>query len=354
MQTECAFAVPGDISAATGGYHYDRNLLAALNAAGRNTRHIALPASFPFPDVADMRTAIDALVQVPPDCALIVDGLAFGALQTDALDRVTAPIVALVHHPLAHESGLPASQAQRLRVLERANLDRAAHVLVPSGHIRDVLCDGFGVAAERITVLRPGKPDFRAPTGAAPDPGAPLILSVGLLHPRKGHDILIAALAACADLAWRAVIVGTPWEPGHDDVLSGQIEAAGLADRIELAGRVAPDRLARLYAEARVFALATRYEGYGIVFDEALVHGLPIVATSAGAVPGTVPTEAGTLVPAEDALAFAHALRPLLRDDAQHARMAQAARRAGQDLPTWADAAETLGHILDRVRGRTP
>lgn len=354
MQTECAFAVPGDMSAATGGYHYDRNLLAALNAAGRNTRHIALPSSFPFPDRADMRTAIDALEQVQPNCALIVDGLAFGALQTQALDRIAAPIVALVHHPLGHESGLPASQAWRLCALERANLDRAAHVLVPSGHIRDVLCDGFGVPAEQITVLRPGKPDFRAPTSTAPKPGAPLILSVGLLHPRKGHDTLIAALGDCADLAWRTVIVGTPWEPGYDETLRRQIEAAGLTDRIELAGRVAPDRLARLYAEARVFALATRYEGYGIVFDEALVHGLPIVATSVGAVPGTVPTEAGTLVPAEDALAFAHALRLLLCDDALHARMAQAARRAGQDLPTWADAAGTVGHILDRVRGHTP
>lgn len=354
MRMECAFAVPGDMSAATGGYHYDRNLLAALNAAGRVTRHITLPASFPFPDATDMRTAIDALAQVPPDCVLIVDGLAFGALQTDALDRIAAPIVALVHHPLAHESGLPVSRARRLRALERANLDHAAHVLVPSGHIRDVLCDGFGVTTERITVLRPGKPAFRAPAAPAPAPGAPLILSVGILHPRKGHDILIAALAECADLEWRGVIVGTPWEQGYDDRLRRQIEAAGLTDRVELAGRVTPDRLDGLYAEARLFALATRYEGYGIVFDEALVHGLPIVATAAGAVPGTVPTEAGTLVPAEDALAFADALRPLLQDDARHARMAQAARKAGQDLPTWADAARTAGHVIDRVKGRAP
>ena len=357
-----AFAVPGDLSADTGGYHYDRRLLAALSEAGHEARHVALPATFPFPGADDMRASLDALAAVPADSLLIIDGLAFGALDTAALDRIKAPIVALVHHPLAHESGLPAPQARRLHALERANLDRAAHILVPSGHIRDVLRDEFDVAPGRITVLRPGKPGFRPASGKGAGKGAdkgagqgvPLILSVGLLHPRKGHDVLIAALADCADLDWRAVIVGTPWAEGVDAGLRRQIARAGLSDRVELAGRVSSARLADLYAHARVFALATRYEGYGIVFDEALVHGLPVVATTAGAVPDTVPPEAGTLVPAEDAAAFARALRDILQDDARHARMARAAHAAGRALPTWADAARCVGDVLDVVRDRAP
>ncbi|WP_372894054.1 glycosyltransferase family 4 protein [Rhodosalinus sp.] len=349
MLQRSAFAVPGDLSAPTGGYRYDRSLLHALRAAGWDMQHVPLPGGFPFAGPAQMQTAIDALTAVPADRPLIVDGLAYGALPTAALDRVSAPVLALVHHPLAHETDMPAPDARRLRALERANLARAAHVIVPSPHIRDVLMSDYGVDAGRVTVLRPGRPEPPARPAPGRPEGPPLILSVGLLHPRKGHDVLISALARLAGRPWQAVIAGPPWEAGHDAALEEQIGTAGLRGRIRLAGRVGQQELARLYGRADVFALATRYEGYGIVFDEALVHGLPIVSTTAGAVPGTVPPEAGTLVPPDDPEAFAAALCPLLADTAVRADKAQAARRAGAALPSWTDAAGVAGALLERV-----
>ncbi|SIT07691.1 Glycosyltransferase involved in cell wall bisynthesis [Roseivivax lentus] len=346
---DAAFAVPGDLSSPTGGYHYDRSLLEALRAGGRDVTHVALPEGFPFPGPADMAEALCRLSEVPSERVVIVDGLAFGALETAALDRVAAPIIALVHHPLAHESGLPEAEARRLQALERENLTRAAHVLVPSAHIGEVLVSDYAVNSDRISVIRPGRPELPPDRPDAPPPGPPLILSVGLLHPRKGHDVLIAALAQIADMPWRAVIVGSPWEPGHDAALTRQIAEAGLVDRLRLAGRVGQAELNALYAQAHLFALATRYEGYGIVFDEALLRGLPIVSTTAGAVPGTVPEAAGTLVAPDDPAAFAEALRALLQDPQAHAAKSRAARLAAQDLPTWADAAARVGDILDRV-----
>ncbi|WP_244512471.1 glycosyltransferase family 4 protein [Roseovarius nanhaiticus] len=347
---KAAFAIPGDLTSPTGGYHYDRRLLEALRAIGHRTEHIALPGGFPFPSGAEMAEAAAQLAAVPQDSALMIDGLALGAMDTGALDALRAPLVALVHHPLAHESGLPAPEAQRLRALERANLERAAHILVPSPHIKEVLVANYAVPAARVTVIRPGRPDaVRVPARAKAKDGPPLILSVGILHPRKGHDVLIAALAQIADLPWRAVIVGAPWEPGHDAALARQIEAAGLGARITLAGRVPRSELDALYASAHIFALATRYEGYGIVFDEALIHGLPIAATTAGAVPGTVPPGAGRLVPPEDAHAFAGALRSMLSDVRAYADMAAEAARVGAALPGWDDAARAVGRILTRA-----
>ncbi len=350
-----AFAVPGDLSSPTGGYHYDRCLLSALRDTGRDVAHIRLPDGFPHPSDAQMAEACDLLAQVSADRVLIVDGLAFGALPTDALAKIDAPIVALVHHPLAHESGLPDPEAARLRALEKANLTRAAHILVPSPHIRDVLLADYAVDPDRITVIRPGRPDLSpqpVPAPATPDAGAPpLILSVGLLHPRKGHDTLIDALSRITDQAWRAVIVGAPWAPGHADALTRQIDGAGLSGRVQLAGRVERATLDRVYTEAYAFALATRYEGYGIVFDEALIHGVPIVSTTAGAVPCTVPQDAGTLVPPEDAKGFADALSALLQDRTLHAAQSAAALKAGAALPLWSDAADLVGAILDRIAG---
>ncbi|MFN4059386.1 MAG: glycosyltransferase family 4 protein [Paracoccus hibiscisoli] len=341
-----AFALPGDITTLTGGYIYDRRLVEGLRAQGRSVRVIALSDAFPTPDAAQMSQALDALQALPADQPVIIDGLAFGALDPQGVAAIRAPIVAMIHHPLAQESALPADLADHLWRTERANLAHARHILVPSPHTRQMLIDRYDVAPARITVARPGTDRQPIPPAPAPmDP--PLILSVGILHPRKGHDVLIAALARLADLDWQAVIVGNPWDAAHVTDLQAQIAASGLSARLELAGRVEADRLAQLYRRASVFALATRYEGYGIVFDEALSHGLPIVSTRTGAVPDTVPADAGLLVAPDDAPALAQALRRMLSDPQDRAARAAAAARAGAALPGWSDTAQIAGEVLD-------
>ncbi|MFU8883163.1 MAG: glycosyltransferase family 4 protein [Rhodobacterales bacterium] len=346
--TAAALAVPGDITTLTGGYIYDLRLMEALAHAGRRIRLISLPAGFPFPSPADMSAALEALQSLPADCPVIIDGLAFGALDTAGVARISAPIVALVHHPLALESGLPEAQQQHLQQTEQDNLRHAAQVLVPSPHTKSILIRQYDVPADVIHIARPGieQPGGGTSRKANPD-GVPLILSVGILHPRKGHDVLINALARITDLDWRASIVGNPWEPGHFDALQQQIDQLGLTGRVHLTGRVSAEKLAQLYQQASLFALATRYEGYGIVFNEALVHGLPIVSCRTGAVPDTVPPEAGLLVERDDPAAFADALRRILSDPAQRAAMAMAAARNGAALANWAETARIAGLALD-------
>jgi glycosyltransferase involved in cell wall biosynthesis len=125
----------------------------------------------------------------------------------------------------------------------------------------------------------------------------------------------------------------------------------GLGDRVRLAGRLPGDDLGRAYAQAKIFALATRYEGYGIVFDEAMAHGLPIVTCATGAVPDTVAEGAGLLVPTEDPEAFAAALDQLLSDEALRSRMAATSSRAGAALPGWGETARIAGAVLDQAQG---
>jgi glycosyltransferase involved in cell wall biosynthesis len=145
------------------------------------------------------------------------------------------------------------------------------------------------------------------------------------------------------------VIVGAPYDPAHAADLERLHADLGLKDRVTFAGRIGAEDLDRLYRQASVFALATRYEGYGIVFDEALAYGLPIVSCRTGAVPDTVPAEAGILVPPDDPQAFAEALDAVLTDDARRAALAQASARAGEALPSWLDTARVAGGVLDRL-----
>lgn len=344
-----AFAIPGDITTLTGGYIYERRLLEGLRRAGHDMLHLELPAGFPDPSDTDMALAVDTLAQVPPDRPVILDGLVFGSIDPTGLARMRAPVVAMIHHPLAQETGLAPDRRDHLFRTERDNLRLARHVLVPSPHTRRILAGAYAVPPGAISVIRPGTDRPRlTPRPQHP----PLILSVGILHPRKGHDVLTKALSRLADLDWRAVIVGNPWDTAHAKALAHQCRASSVAGRITLAGRVPEDALEDLYARAHVFALATRYEGHGIVFDEALVRGLPIVSCRTGAVPDTVPPGAGLLVPPGDPQALAGALRQILADPDRHRRMAAAARAAGDRLPGWQDMADRASLVLTGLFGR--
>ncbi len=346
-----AFAIPGDITTVTGGYIYERRLLEGLRAIGHDVQHIELAASFPDPSAKDMADAVKALKALEPERTLILDGLVYGAIETAGLEEVRAPIVAMIHHPLALETGLDAPRRAHLLKTERDNLALAAHVLVPSPHTAHILTRDYAVAPDRITVAQPGT-DRRLRQRAPADP--PLILSVGIQHPRKGHDTLLHALSALQDLEWRAVIVGSAHDAAYAEDLARLLERLQLQERVVLAGRIPQAALDSLYGQASIFALATRYEGYGMVFDEALAWGLPIVGCNTGAVPQTVPADAGLLVPPDAPGYFADAIAHLLGDEETRVRMEAAARCAGEALPGWQDTARIAGQVLDDLTQGLP
>ena len=346
-----AFAIPGDLDSTTGGYIYDRRVIAGLRALGREMHHLPLGASFPDPTRADTAHAARQLAAVPPDRPVIIDGLALGALDPGALRGMAAPMVAMIHHPLALETGLSHARRDHLFRTEKANLARAAHVLVPSPRTAEAVMAEYGVAPDRVTIARPGTD---RPKGHHRPADPPLILSVGIQVPRKGHDILLRALARLTDRPWHAAIVGTAQDPSCAARLRTLRDDLGLGHRVRFTGRIADAALARLYSEARFFALATRHEGYGIVFDEAMAHGLPIVSCRVGAVPDTVAPGAGLLVPPDDAEAFAQALAQVLGARDPRAAMAAASAASGRRLPGWDSTARVIDAVLTRVCREAP
>ncbi|MFK7868615.1 MAG: glycosyltransferase family 4 protein [Roseobacter sp.] len=341
-----AFAIPGDIATPTGGYIYERRLLQGLRAQGRDVQHLALGASFPDPSPADMQDAIAQLQALDAGRVVILDGFVSATLDTAAVRGLQVPSLAMVHHPLALETGLSSERRDHLYRTERANLAHVDHVLVPSPATAAILTGSYDVAPERITIARPGTDRPTRPSAPATPP---LILSVGIQHPRKGHDVLLQALARLTDLEWTAVIAGKVYDAAHSRDLVSLHRDLGLGARVRLAGYVPDAELSALYARASVFALATRYEGYGLVFDEALAHGLPIVSCNVGAVPDTVPAAAGHLVAPDCVEDLAEALGALLSDADAYGACAYAAREAGQQLPGWADTAQAVGQVLDRL-----
>lgn len=341
------FAVPGDIDTPTGGYRYDRRLIEELRAQGRELTTLVLGSSFPHPTPEDTADAAEKLAQVPEWCPVIIDGLALGALDPAAMSHLRAPLVALIHHPLAYESGLEPGRREELLITERENLRRAVHVIVPSPHTASLLTAHYGVDAARITIARPGTDRPRVDVQRA-DP--PLILSVGGQVPRKGHDVLLEALHTIAHLRWQAVIAGPVGDLAYGATLHHMRDRLGLADRVLLAGPVSERELAELYGRATIFALATRFEGYGMVFDEAMAHGLPIVTCDAGAVLDTVAPGAGVLVPVDKPREFARALESVLEDADVRGALASASALGGLALGSWEDMAARVGELIDSLQ----
>ena len=244
------------------------------------------------------------------------------------------------------EAGLSAGQSDLLRASERAALAATSHVIVTSAATARILVADYAVPAERITVACPGTDPALMAQGS--QDGIVRLLSVGAVVPRKGFDVLIAALATLIDLPWHLTIAGDrSRDPETAAQLDADIRRHNLGSRVAVRGAVSPERLAELYAGADLFVLASRFEGYGMAYAEAIAHGLPIVGTNAGAIPDTVTAGVGVLVAPDDSNALSVVLRKIIENPDERRRMATSARAAASHLPTWQESAKIFARAIE-------
>jgi glycosyltransferase involved in cell wall biosynthesis len=345
---DLAFLLPGDLATLTGGCIYDRRIIDGLRALGWRVTVHQLDPGFPLPTAAALRQARQVLGAIADGRPAVIDGLALGAmpdLVATHADRLR--IVALVHHPLALETGLTAEQAGRLKQSEEDALARARLVLVTSPATARSLVADYAVSADRIAVVEPGTDP--APLAEGSGDGVPELLCVASLTPRKGHAVLFDALSDVRDRPWRLTCAGSlERSPETAAALRARVARLGLEDRVCLVGEVRQDALAQYYRRADLFVLASWLEGYGMVLAEALAHGLPVISTTAGAIPDTVPADAGLLVPPGDRRALAAALARFLDDRATRETLAEGARQARAMLPGWDRSCALFAAAIER------
>jgi glycosyltransferase involved in cell wall biosynthesis len=351
MPPALEFVLPGDPETRTGGYEYDRRMVAGLRGLGWEVRVHLLPDRFPSPTTADLAAAAGIFAAFPDGALVLTDGLAFGALpEVAAQEAGRLRLIALVHHPLAAETGLTPDQQRRLRDGERAALATARAVVVTSAATAAALRP-YGVSLSRIVVVEPGTDPAPRSHGTAASGGAPLqLLCVGTLTPRKGHDLLVRALAALRHHPWRLDCVGsTTRDPATAAALAEHVAALGLQDRVRWRGELAHAALDAAWDAADLLVSASLHEGYGMAVAEALAHGLPVVASDVGAAASLLGEEAGLVVPVDDQPALEQALDRLLGDAALRERLAGGAARARLRLPSWEQAGRALAVALQEA-----
>lgn len=346
MTADLHVVVPGALRRRTGGSLYDARMVAELRAQGWYVEVHELAGTFPGPD-DDAEAALEAALAAVPDSShILVDGLALGGHPQPVTRHAgRLRITALVHHPLADETGLDSAGRERLLASERAALAGCHDVITTSAATRTRL-DELDLFQGPVAVAEPGTDPAPRATGPAPG-AAPSLVCIASLTPRKGQDVLVAALARLPHQHWHCQLIGsTTANPAFAARVESAVVDAGLADRVTVAGECESAAIETALATASVFVLPSYYEGYGMVLTEALARGLPVVSTTGGAIPDTVPHPAAQLVPPGDAGALAAALDAWLGDPDARAEAARAAWAHAHQLSDWPTAARRLGAVL--------
>ncbi len=340
------FAVPGGFDRLTGGTIYDRRLADELEKLGWDVHRLALPDGYPVPDATALATTRELLLALPVGCRLVVDGLALGVLPELAAELATRlELIALVHHPLALETGLDAATAERLRASERWALAHASRVICTSRTTRLALARGYAVPEARIAVAPPGT-DRRPTARGSGGPGLN-ILNVGSVIPRKDQRTLVAALAELPGHPVRASIAGSlERDAATAQALRELIEETGQRDRIALLGELDAGLLDEALAGTDLFVSTALYEGYGMALSEALAAGIPALVARGGAVVEAVPESAALFFEPGDAEELGRLIGALADDAVALDRLREGARRASERLPSWGDTARLVAEAL--------
>ena len=336
----------------SGGNAYDRRVCAGLTATGWQVREHLAPGDWPDPDAAALAALADTLAAIPDGALVLVDGLIASAVPDIVVPAARRLVlVVLVHMPLGEAP--PANAHVRDR--ERAVLWAATAVITTSEWTRERLVQQYGLYPDRIQAALPGV-DAAPVAPGTPDGGR--LLCVAAVTRHKGHDVLLAALAAIANRSWRCTCVGSlTREPSFVELLRHQAEASGVEDRVSFVGPRTGADLERAYAAADVVVLASHTETYGMVITEALARALPVVATAVGGVPEALGRAGdgrrpGLLVPPADPRALAAALRDWLRDPALRHELRRAALDRRGSLPGWSSTTDRIAQVLTGLATR--
>jgi phosphatidyl-myo-inositol dimannoside synthase len=218
-------------------------------------------------------------------------------------------------------------------------LSSASFLIANSRNTERILVEEWGVRADRIRLLHPGVDTDRFEP-AAPDPSAraalgwadrSVVLTVGRLQLRKGHDQMIRALRAVRE-AIPSVLYAIAGDGEERAALENLVASQGLGDHVRFLGEIDDNRLVQCYQQCDLFVLPNRevrrdIEGFGIVLLEAQACGKPVIAGASG---GTAETmripETGLVIPCEGPEALASVVIELLADPDRRARMGEAGR----------------------------
>ena len=341
----------GSLDTVSGGYFYDRRLVASL----QERHHLVQVISIPWRNYVSALTGSRAY-HLPSGLDLLIqDELAHPALLTANRPPHPYPLISLVHHLRSSEAH-PRWLNFCHRLIEQSYLRSVDGFIFNSKTTRQAVQALVGQPAASVIACPPCdhfSPNLSksAVTGRARQPGSLRLLFLGNVIPRKGLQTLLFAISGLPAHSVSLDVVGSlTADPGYARKVLGQ--AAGLAGRASITfhGILENGSLQEKLAQAHVMVVPSSYEGFGIAYLEGMAFGLPAIGTTAGAAGEVItPAENGFLVSPGDAIALARHLMALQMDRKLLAQLSLHALESYRRQPPWKQTAESIIQFLSSM-----
>lgn len=330
----------GSLDTLSGGYLYDRKLVAHLRRKGDDVRIVSLPWRGYTAHLTDnlrfrLPSGLDILIQ---------DELNHPSLLGANARRHAYPVISLVHH-LRSVEPRPNWQNRLYRLVERAYLKSVDGFIFNSKTTCAAVNALTGISKPFVIAI-PGGDNLgsgldvgRIRSRSAESP--PLrLLFVGNLIPRKGLHVLLKALRRLPAEGYALDVVGSfDSDPHYARKMRQWTTDNGLDGRVRFHGALDEKSLIGMLEKAQLLVLPSLYEGFGIAYLEGMAYGLPAVATTSGAAAEIITDgKDGYLVPPDDPDSLAACLRVLANDRASLEKMSLNARRRFQSAATWEES----------------
>ena len=354
----------GRLDTVSGGFIYDRNLVRHLRQAGDRVDVISLPwRGYGFSLLDNLNRGLRRRLTQTAFDVLLEDELVHPAcfwLNQRLRPRLGYPVIAIVHHLRCRERH-PAFMRRLYQWVERRYLAAVDGCICVSRTTAQDVADVVG-RTPPLVVASPGRdglPGALSPEAIiarATAPGPFNLIFVGNLIPRKELHTLLAALKNLPNDDWHLTVAGSlTMDAVYVAAIRRQINDAGLTPRVSLLGSLPAPELAARCAASHLLAVPSSYEGFGIVYLEAMQFGLPAIAGSDGAAKEIITHgQNGFLVPPGNPDALAHHIAQLIRDRELLVRMSLAAHQSAATHPTWNDSAARVRGFLQSFMGGPP
>lgn len=342
----------GSLDSLSGGYLYDRQLVAHLRRQGDHVEIISLPWRSYARHLVDNFSSrlLRQLNQLSLDI-LLQDELNHPSLfwlNQRLREQVSYPFISIVHH-LRSSEARPAWQNRFYHLLERRYLSSVDGFIFNSQTTCQAVADSLRDQAPlaHSVVAYPGgdrlepRISNQAIIERAGAPGTLQLLFLGNVIPRKGLHTLLGALSRLSESqstdTWMLKVIGSlEVDRSYASRVRRLVTRHGFGEKVQFLGILDDRLLAEQLSSSHILVVPSSYEGFGIVYLEGMGFGLPAIATNGGAAGEIISSgKDGFIIPPEDETALAHHLQGLIHGRQRLRRMSLAARQHYEAQPTW-------------------